>query len=97
MDVKLSPAPNALDIIGREQMRESKAFDEIMEEGRIERGRKDVLQAIELRFGKKVADECRAAIEAISDEEELSESLRLAIKSRRPAELRRALSGADKE
>ena len=87
-----SPGLNVLDIIGREQMKESKAFDEIMELGRVDKARDDIVGVVEARFGTKAAEELRKAVKEVSDEDELSRLLRLAAKCRRPAELRRALT-----
>jgi hypothetical protein len=82
----------AMDLIGREFMRESGFFDEIMKEGRIEERQASILQALGLRFGEDAVAEFTQAINAIRDLDRLSELLRLAIKSRGIKPFRRALT-----
>lgn len=73
-------------LIGREHMKESKFYQEIMEEGRLETKRADIIEG---HFGSEVGAEFRKVLEDISDFRQLSELLRLAIRSRRPAAFRR--------
>jgi predicted transposase YdaD len=88
------PQVDALQLIGREKMKESKAYEEIMTEGRtegrLEVKRADVYEAIRLRYGQKAAAEFEHIIRAANDLEQLSKVLRLAIRGRPLAELRRA-------
>ena len=85
---------DVLQLIGREQMRESKFFQEILEEGRVEgvleRARADVHEIIALRFGEAAAARFQATLRRIADPERLSHLLRLAIQCDDLAELRRA-------
>jgi len=87
------PDLDVIQLIGREQMRESKFFEEVMAEGALERARVDVLDVIDVRFGPKAAAELKDAVQSIADSAELSRVLRLVIKSRLP-QVRRALTAA---
>jgi hypothetical protein len=87
------PDLDVIQLIGREQMRESKFFEEVMAEGALERARIDVLEAIDVRFGSKAAAELKGAVQSIADPVELSQVLRMVIKSRLP-QVRRALTVA---
>jgi hypothetical protein len=51
------PGINVLELIGREKMRESKFFEEVMAEGRIEKGREVVLEALQVRYGSDAVAE----------------------------------------
>lgn len=75
-------------------MRESKFFDEIIALGRVEQGRADVLEVLELRFGPNAGDEFTQALDAITDRDKLSELHRLAIKTRSVSAFRRALTSS---
>jgi hypothetical protein len=86
------PHVNVLSIIGREQMRESKAFQEIREEGMVDAKHADISEAIALRFGDDAVAEFRDILLGIRDLDELSRLHRLAIQSRRIADLRRAFA-----
>jgi hypothetical protein len=93
------PALGILDLIGRENMRESKFFEEVISEGRMEgriegalaTRRDDILEALTLRFGSETADEFKEALNAITDQNKLLELYRLAIKSRGAGAIRRVL------
>jgi hypothetical protein len=87
------PDLDDIQLIGREQMRESKFFEEVRTEGARQRVRIDVLEVIDVRFGPKAAAELKDVVQAIADLDQLSELYRLAIKSRLPV-LRRALTAA---
>jgi hypothetical protein len=94
------PELDAVGLIGREQMRESKFYQEILEEGRVEgrtegelrRAQADVREVIEERFGAEAAAEFGEALGAIRDPDTLSRLHRQAIRCRRLADLRRALA-----
>jgi hypothetical protein len=79
-------------------MRESKFFEEVLAEGRVEgkveQARASVLDALDVKFGAEAAAEFREALRGVTDLDQLSELLRLAIKSKRPAEFRRRLAAA---
>jgi hypothetical protein len=89
------PLLDAFALIGRENMRESTFFQEILAEGRAEgdllRGRRDVLEALGVRFGTDAAAEFREVLDTITDAAQLSELLRTAIKCRGIGGFRRAL------
>jgi hypothetical protein len=70
-------------------MKESKFFAEVMQEGAVVQGRKEVLQALEIRFGPELAAELQGPVGSLTDLDRLTELLRLAIPCRRPAEFRR--------
>jgi len=113
-----NPAMNVFEVIEREAMKESKFYQEILEEGRtegrtegraegraaglvegrregvVENARASVHQAIALRFGDKAAAECQECLRAIVDPATLTQLHRLAIKSKRLADFRRALAGS---
>ena len=65
------PVLNALDLIGREHMRESPFYQEILAEGRAEgelrTRRTAVLEALETRFGAGVVAEFRDVLDTITD------------------------------
>jgi hypothetical protein len=88
------PDVDTLALIGREQMKESKAYQEIMDEGRAEgvlqTKRVDISEAIEVRFGAEAAAEFQEILAGLEDLQQLSHLHRLAVRSRRLAELRRA-------
>jgi predicted transposase YdaD len=94
------PDVDTLALIGREQMKESKAYQEIMEEGReegraegiLQTKRADISEAIEIRFGAEAAAEFQDILSNLDDLQQLSHLHRLAIRSRRLAELRRAFA-----
>jgi hypothetical protein len=81
------PGFNPLDIIGREAMRESPFYDQIQNEVR----QANIIEALEIRFGKIPAREFKKEIFAIEDTEVLSELLRVAIKARTISAFRKAL------
>ena len=75
-------------------MKESKVYQEIMQEGVVAARRADVAEAITVRFGAEVAAEFQGALQAVDDAERLSELHRLAIRSRKLSELRRGFAAA---
>ena len=96
------PRLDVLGLIGREQMRESKIYEEIKEEGRLEgqlQGRlaalrEDVLDALETRFGASARSEFGAAIQAESDPARLSRLHRLAVRAENMDTFRAQYDGA---
>jgi DICT domain-containing protein len=82
------PGFNPLDIIGREAMRESPFYDQIQNEVR----QANIIEALEIRFGKIPAREFKKDIFAMEDTEALSELLRVAIKVRTLSAFRKALA-----
>jgi predicted transposase YdaD len=81
-------------------MRESTFFQEILAEGRaegrqqgrLERGRADILEALTLRFGPDAGAEFSERLNAIQDTEELLALLRTVIKCRGIGGFRRTLA-----
>ena len=91
----VAPQSNVFSLIGREAMKESKFYQEIQEEGRVEgrleTRRADIHETLEVRFGSEVAAEFDEVLQGLSDWDELTRLLREAIRCRRPAEFRRLL------
>ena len=81
-----------VDLIGREAMKESPFWEEMLTEGRLEARRADIEEAIRIRFGNEAGAEVRTPLSSISDLDRLSELHRLAIRCRRISDFRRALS-----
>jgi hypothetical protein len=90
------PSLDVLGIIGREKMKESKFFEEVMALGRQEaevaNGRAHTLVVLEERFGPSVAAEFAPAVNALDDAERLNLLLRLAVRCAGPEEFRQALA-----
>jgi hypothetical protein len=73
-------------------MRESPFYQELVAEGEQVGTRKDILQALTIRFGAEVAKEHEQAINRLENLEQLEELHKIAIKSRRASQFRRALA-----
>jgi hypothetical protein len=80
-------------------MKESRFFEEALEEGRREGAlitrRAYIQQVLEIRFGKKAAAALRDAVGKITDMDRLSKLYVTAIRCRRIAEFRRVLEAGD--
>jgi predicted transposase YdaD len=76
-------------------MKESKFYQEIVQEGIIEGKREAILQVIGLRMGLQTAAKFKKTVNEINDLDELTELLGAAAVSRREAELRRALAAVN--
>jgi hypothetical protein len=61
------PELDTFGLIGREQMRESPAYQEIMDEGRVEQTRALILGFLQRRFGAEAAEQVRADLQAVED------------------------------
>jgi hypothetical protein len=85
------PDLNVIELIGRERMKESKFFEEVMDEGRAEARRSDILHALGIRLDRETAATFRKDLEQIKDLDRLTDLHAVAIKCRRVAEFRRAL------
>ena len=72
-------------------MRESKFFQELQEETRIEDRRAFLLETLESRFGGEAAAAVATAVSGLSDLGRLVELNRLAFTCRRLSDFRRAL------
>lgn len=86
-----SPGIDVFPLIGREQMKESTLYEEIMDEGRVEARRDDIRQVLEERIGAEAAGQFQVALQNVTDLAELSRLLRMAARCRRPSDFRRAL------
>lgn len=86
------PSLDVFHLIGREQMKESKFYQEIQEEARAEQAQADVRKLISLHFGAEAAEEFKERLREITDPEHLSQLLELAYQSRRLADFRRAFA-----
>ena len=82
---------DVLGLIGRQQMKESPLYQEIMDEGKIETARTCLQAVLDGRFGNK-ATPFTKAIHGINDEASLLRLHRLAIRCRGLAEFKRGLS-----
>jgi hypothetical protein len=78
-------------LIGREQMKESPAYREIMDEGRVEERRADILISLEERFGAEAAEQVRADLQTIEDRTRLERLMRLSVRCPDLAAFREAL------
>jgi predicted transposase YdaD len=94
------PDIDMLRLIGREQMKESKFFEDVLAEGRkegrlegrIEGQRNAILDALDVKFGPAVKAELAPLLAEIADSERLAQLHRLAVKCRRIDEFRRLLT-----
>ena len=90
------PRLDVLGLIGREQMRESKIYEEIKDEGRVEgrvEGRCDamrlsVLEALEIKFGGAARAEFASLLEEIRDSNRLAALHGLALRAKDLSEFR---------
>jgi len=69
------PQLDVVGLIGRENMRESPLYQEIMAEGDVARARADILHVLKARFGAEAPAKFAQALKVISDSEQLSELL----------------------
>jgi hypothetical protein len=88
------PTVDVLAIIGREQMKESKFYEEVREEGRVEERRNALLDTLDLRFGSGPTAELAEDLRGLNDLGQLAELNRVAVTCRRLADFRRALAEA---
>lgn len=82
---------DVLSIIGREHMRESQFYQEIIDEGKQMGVRQSILQVLKQRFGDEAVTEFEAAVNRLENLEQLDALLKVAIKSRRRSQFRKAL------
>jgi hypothetical protein len=89
------PTMEVVNLIGVENMRESKFFEDVMalgrEEGKLQSRRADILEVLEARFGPEKASKLRKSIEAVKDGAKLLQLVRTAATSESLTEFRRAL------
>ena len=86
------PGLDALSLIGREKMKESKAYWEIYDEGKSDDRRNSILQVVEARFGKRDAAAFKPVLNAVSDFNKLETLTTIAAKCSNVDELIRAAS-----
>lgn len=79
-------------IIGRQGMKESPVYQQIMEEGRVETAQRFVLDALEDRFGRPAAIALKPTLQAVQNTDELSELHHKAIRCRTLGGFRRLLA-----
>ena len=72
------PAIDVFHLIGRQEMKESRFFQEIQEEARVETARRYILDELEARFGSP-GPEVATALNAITDSERLNRLHQLAL------------------
>jgi hypothetical protein len=77
-----------LDLIGREKMRESKFFDEVIAEGRVEASREAVLAVLKARFGPESVAAVRDLLADVTDDALLLELVERAAACRRFSQFR---------
>jgi hypothetical protein len=87
-----SPTLEIESIIRREEMRDSPLVQEWLDEGGLLQARTDVLELVELRFGKKARQEFAPLLERIAIREQLQALHRLAATTRRVSQFRKALA-----
>jgi hypothetical protein len=80
---------DVLSIIGREQMRESPFYQQLVDEGKQIGARDAVLQALRLRFGDEAVAEFEAKVNGLENLDQLSGLHKLAIQSRRLSQFRK--------
>ncbi len=73
-------------------MKESKFYQEVVEEGRLEARRADIIDVLTERFGARAAAQFRGALNDIEDENQLSHLVRRAAGSPRLADFRQSLT-----
>jgi hypothetical protein len=85
------PGLDLLRLIGREQMKVSRAFREIMDEGRKEAQREHILTVLSSRFGPESSAEFAAPLNVLDDVEVLSRLFELSLNCSELEEFRHVL------
>jgi hypothetical protein len=75
------PGFDVIDFIGRELMKESKVIQEFQEEARVEQARRDIVEVLEARFGRRAAAEFAPLLNKVTKTAQLDRLLRLAARS----------------
>jgi hypothetical protein len=83
---------DVVSLIGREQMKDSPFYAELLLEGEHIRARKDVLQVLQIRFGDQAAEEFEDIVNRLEHLEQLEALLEIAVKCRRVSQFRRAIN-----
>jgi hypothetical protein len=86
------PGFDALSLIGREKMKESKAYWEIYDEGKSDDRRNAILDVVEARFGKRDAAAFKPLLNAVNDFDKLRSLTTLAAQCADVQDLIRAAS-----
>lgn len=73
-------------------MKDSKFYQEIVEEGRLEVARMCILEILKERFGSEDAEKFRKVLDAITDSQRLNDLHLLAFRCRRLADFRRSVA-----
>lgn len=84
------PDADVVGIIGKERMKESPLYDELLAEGGVAQCRDDIAQVVQLRFGDREARQCRKLLDGVAELDELRHLLREAVTSKRFEQFRRA-------
>jgi hypothetical protein len=74
------PRFDVVNLIGREQMKESKVIEEFQEEARVEEARQFIVDALEIKFGPLAAKEFAPALNSITTSDRLARLHRLALR-----------------
>ncbi len=74
------PELDTFALIGREQMKESLAYQEIMDEGRVEDRRNSILINLEERFSTEASEQVRTDVQKVEDLTRLERLLRLSVR-----------------
>jgi hypothetical protein len=85
------PSLDVFRLIGREQMKESKFYQEILQEGHVEAQREDVLEVLRTRFGARAVADYSTLLAHITDIDRLRDLLRLAAGCKRLDDFHRRL------
>jgi predicted transposase YdaD len=86
------PGLDALSLIGREKMKESKAYQEILDEGETIGRRNSLLEVVESRFGKRQTASLKTALKSVDDANRLRALIKLASRCEKIDELIAAAS-----
>ena len=73
------PGIDVLSLIGREKMKESLAYKEIMDEGSTKTRREDLLEVVASRFGKPAVASVKRALKSARDLDQLHSLFKLAL------------------
>jgi hypothetical protein len=90
------PEFDAVSVIGRELMKESRVIQEFQEEARVEQARKYIVEVLEARFGRRAAAQFAPLLNKVTKTAPLDRLLRLTARSAMALILdgaRRALAG----
>jgi hypothetical protein len=75
------PNVDAVSLIGREQMKESKVIEEFQEEARVDQRREYILEVLDTRFGHRAREEFAALLATVTDSSRLDRLHRMAVQA----------------